>query len=103
MKTINNTAPMPITPQGCNGEWIWNGYEITSQGIDIDGEPFQRKGQWQWVASITSADNAWMANASAQEIASFYKPKSKREEEQISNIAACVIFVIVAIAAFLIL
>tara|TARA_Y100000310_G_scaffold298862_1_gene333196 strand:- start:843 stop:1121 length:279 start_codon:yes stop_codon:yes gene_type:complete len=64
-----------MTPQGCKGEWKWNGFEITSTGTDTDGEQFQRKGKWMWLPKVDDSKNAWMANATPQEISEYFKPK----------------------------
>ena len=87
MKTINNTEPMPLTPQGANGEWVWNGFEITSTGVDTSGEQFQRKGKWMWLPKVDDSKNAWMANATPQEISEHFKPK-----DNTSDIATAIIF-----------
>lgn len=77
MKTIFNTDPMPMIPQGCKGEWIWNGFEITSTFRDsISEELCQRKGKWMWLPQIDDSENAWMANATPQEISEHFKPKA---------------------------
>ena len=97
MKTINNTEPMPMTPEGCEGDWVWNGFEITSTARDsVTNELFQRKGQWQWVANDTQ--NAWMADASVKEINEFYKPQSKERIGEVLNKAILALAIGVGIA-----
>ena len=77
MKTIFNTDPMPMIPQGCKGEWIWNGYEITSTFRNsISDELCQRKGKWMWMPQVDDSQNAWMEHASITEINEYYKPKT---------------------------
>jgi hypothetical protein len=77
------------------GKWIWNGYEITHQGVTADGEPWRRKGQWTWVSEDTK--NGWMATASAQEIQDYYKPKSYEEVGAVIGVAIVILGVICAI------
>tara|TARA_B100001939_G_scaffold347923_1_gene371360 strand:- start:2256 stop:2573 length:318 start_codon:yes stop_codon:yes gene_type:complete len=48
METINNTEPMPHTPQGANGQWIWDGH-TTSKHRTVDGDEWLLKGAWRWV------------------------------------------------------
>jgi hypothetical protein len=93
MKTINNTEPIPMIPQGCKGEWKWNGWEITSTGRDsVTGEVTQRKGKWMWLPKVDDSQNAWMAHATPQEISKHFKPK-----DNTSNIATAIIFGALAI------
>ena len=94
MKTINNTEPMPMIPQGCNGEWIWNGFEITSMGTDVSGERFQRKGKWMWTPQVDDSQNAWMEHATPQEISEHFKPKAN---EKITLGIAVTIAIVIAI------
>ena len=48
METINNTEPMPHTPQGANGQWMWDGH-TTSKHRSVDGSEWLLKGAWRWV------------------------------------------------------
>ena len=48
METINNTEPMPITPQGAKGHWRWDGH-TTSKHRSVDGSEWLLKGAWRWV------------------------------------------------------
>ena len=98
MKTINNTEPMPMIPQGCKGKWIWNGFEITSTGRDsVSGELFQRKGKWMWLPRVDDSKNAWMEHATPQEISRHFKPKAN--ELTIAN--AIVLTLVVAIGTII--
>ena len=45
---INNTEPMPSTPQGANGKWVWNG-DTTARHRNVDGSEWLLKGAWRWV------------------------------------------------------
>ena len=83
---------MPMIPQGSEGEWLWNGFEITSTGIDANGEQFQRKGKWMWLPKVDDSQNAWMEHATPQEISEHFKPK-----DNTSNIATAIIFGALAI------
>ena len=94
MKTINNTEPMPMIPQGCKGEWKWNGFEITSTSRDsVNGELFQRKGKWMWLPQVDDSKNAWMANASISEINSHYKGEA--DTLTISNVIVLTLALII--------
>ena len=88
---------MPLTPQGANGEWVWNGFEITSTGVDTSGEQFQRKGKWMWLPQVDDSKNAWMEHATPQEISKHFKPKAN--ELTITN--AIIITLIVAISTII--
>jgi hypothetical protein len=81
MININNADLKPQAADG--GRWTWNGYEITHRGITLDGEPWQRKGQWQWVKA--DARNGWMATASVREINNYYKPKPYAHVDAVLN------------------
>ena len=48
METINNTEPMPHTPQGANGQWQWDGH-TTARHRNVDGSEWLLKGAWRWV------------------------------------------------------
>ena len=47
METINNTEPMPHTPQGANGQWQWDGH-TTARHRNVDGSEWLLKGAWRW-------------------------------------------------------
>lgn len=81
---------MPMIPQGSEGEWLWNGFEITSTGIDANGEQFQRKGKWMWLPKVDDSKNAWMANATPQEISEHFKPK-----DNVSTISNTIILTLI--------
>ena len=85
---------MPMIPQGCNGEWIWNGFEITSTARDsVTGEVFQRKGKWMWLPQVDDSQNAWMEHASITEINEHFKPKAG---DKINLAIAATIAIIIA-------
>lgn len=97
MKTIDNIDPIPMTPQGAQGIWEWDGRIITSAGVDPKtGEPFQRRGAWRWLQA-QRVEQQIVASASIAEIAAHYKP-SKAESEKIGRVLNKVI-IVVAIAA----
>jgi hypothetical protein len=94
MKTINNTEPIPMIPQGCNGEWVWNGFEITSTFRDsASNELTQRKGKWMWIPQVDDSQNAWMEHATMQEISEHFKPKAS---DKINLAIAATIAIIIA-------
>ena len=106
MKTINNTEPMPMIPQGCNGEWVWNGFEITNTFRDsVSNELCQRKGKWMWIPQVDDSKNAWMEHATAQEISEHFKPKANETMGDVLNslILGVAVATVIAIAVFLIL
>ena len=39
---------MPHTPQGANGQWVWDGH-TTSKHRGVDGNEWLLKGAWRWV------------------------------------------------------
>ena len=94
MVTINNIDLEPMAIEG--GKWTWNGYEITHHGVTMDGVPWQRKGQWQWMK--TDARNEWMATASAKEISEYYKPRPYDHVGVVLNRAIIILACICVIA-----
>tara|TARA_Y100001934_G_scaffold106331_1_gene130706 strand:- start:202 stop:519 length:318 start_codon:yes stop_codon:yes gene_type:complete len=48
METINNTEPMPHTPEGANGQWEWDGHTLARQR-SVDGNEWLLRGAWRWV------------------------------------------------------
>ena len=69
---------MPMIPQGCKGEWKWNGWEITNTFRDsVSDELCQRKGKWMWIPQVDDSQNAWMEHATPQEISEHFKTSEK--------------------------
>ena len=76
MRTIQNNELEPITPLGADGNWAWNGDIITSAGVDSNGEPFQRKGMWVWLAK-QERRQAPLRKATVRQVVAAHKPDHK--------------------------
>ena len=77
MQTINSTEPMPHTPQGANGEWVWDEH-TTARHVSADGHEWILRGAWRWQQVIQKQD-AFTENASVKQIVEFHKPIKKIE------------------------
>ncbi len=69
---INNTEPMPSTPQGANGKWEWDGH-TTARHQSLDGGEWLLKGAWRWVQEQKKVQ-APLAKAPMRAIAKAHKP-----------------------------
>ena len=69
---INNTEPMPPTPQGANGKWEWDGH-TTARHQSLDGSEWLLKGAWRWVQEQRKAQ-APLAKAPIRAIVKAHKP-----------------------------
>ena len=69
MQTINSTEPMPHTPQGTNGEWVWDEH-TTARHVSADGHEWILRGAWRWQQVIQKQD-AFTENASVKQIVEF--------------------------------
>ena len=76
MRTIQNNELEPITPLGADGNWAWNGDIITSAGVDSNGEPFQRKGVWVWLAK-QERRQAPLRKATVRQVVLAHRPDHK--------------------------
>tara|TARA_R100000329_G_C7503700_1_gene177326 strand:+ start:39 stop:365 length:327 start_codon:yes stop_codon:yes gene_type:complete len=76
MRTIHNNELEPITPLGADGNWAWNGDIITSAGVDSNGEPFQRKGMWVWLAK-QERRQAPLRKATVRQVVLAHRPDHK--------------------------
>ena len=76
MRTIQNNELEPITPLGADGNWAWNGDIITSAGVDSNGEPFQRKGMWVWLAK-QERRQAPLRKATVRQVVLAHRPDHK--------------------------
>jgi len=76
MRTIHNNEHEPITPLGADGNWAWNGDIITSAGVDSNGEPFQRKGMWVWLAK-QERRQAPLRKATVRQVVLAHRPDHK--------------------------
>lgn len=76
MRTIHNNELEPITPLGADGNWAWNGDIITSAGVDSNGEPFQRKGMWVWLAK-QERRQAPLRKATVRQVVAAHRPDHK--------------------------
>ena len=107
MQIINSTEPMPHTPQGANGEWVWDGH-TTARHVSADGHEWILRGAWRWRQAAKEQD-AFTKEASVEQIVAHFKPEVKaikvksqtpeRIGEALLTIAAAM--VIIAIAAIL--
>ena len=69
---INNTEPMPHTPEGANGKWVWDGH-TTARHQSIDGGEWLLKGAWRWV-QVEKKAQAPLAKAPISAIVKAHKP-----------------------------
>ena len=76
MRTIQNNELEPSIPQGADGNWGWNSDIITSAGVDSNGEPFQRKGMWVWLAK-QERRQASLRKATVRQVVAAHKPDHK--------------------------
>ena len=84
---INNTEPMPSTPQGANGKWVWDGH-TTARHRSIDGGEWLLKGAWRWIQEQKKAQ-APLAKQPVAVIANQLKPTPKdnvRIEKAFNNL-----------------
>jgi hypothetical protein len=72
---INNTEPMPSTPQGANGKWEWDGH-TTARHQSLDGKEWLLKGAWRWVQEQKKVQ-APLAKQPIAVIAKQFKPTAK--------------------------
>ena len=73
---INNTEPMPSTPQGSNGKWVWNG-DTTARHRSLDGKEWLLKGAWRWVQEQRK-DQAIAASKPVNVLAKQFKSTATR-------------------------
>jgi len=76
MRTIQNNELEPNIPQGADGNWGWNSDIITSAGVDSNGEPFQRKGMWVWLAKQERLQ-APLRKATVRQVVAAHRPDHK--------------------------
>lgn len=73
MQTVNNTEPMPHTPQGANGHWEWDG-NTTAKYRSTEGQEWLLKGAWRWVRAEAKKQTP-LANATVSQIVEWHRPK----------------------------
>ena len=79
METINNTEPMPHTPQGANGQWVWDGH-TTAKHRNVDGSEWLLKGAWRWVQEQRKVQ-AVAASKPVNMIAKQFKPTAMKNDK----------------------
>ena len=102
---INNTEPMPSTPQGANGKWVWNGH-TTARHRSVDGGEWLLKGTWRWVQEQKRVQ-APQARQSVVEITYQFKPTPKDDvkiEKAFNNLfAACSVIIAITLITIIIM
>lgn len=93
---VNNTEPMPSTPQGANGKWEWNEH-TTARQRSVDGQEWLLKGAWRWVQEQKQAQ-APLADKPIAFIANYYKPQSNERIGQVLNKLILVFAIVAGIA-----
>ena len=102
MRTIQNNELEPSIPQGADGNWAWNSDIITSAGVDSNGEPFQRKGMWVWLAK-QKRRQAPLRKATVRQVVAAHRPDHKIDLALKSiTILACIVTAVcfILLAAF---
>ena len=79
METINNSEPMPHTPQGANGQWMWDG-PTTAKHRSPDGQEWVLKGAWRWVQEQHKVQ-AVAASKPVDMIAKQFKPTPTQDNK----------------------